>query len=112
MMPATEFDALVKIPRRDRTDEQNARVRELASRLAPQPAPKTKAVSARVRYAINTVAQAQKAIKVAEESVRSDMGEEAVEGAWSDIVRSALFDAKPSVRDEMLRREGLIGFFE
>lgn len=110
-MAAEEFDVLVKIPRRDRTAEQNARVRELADRLAPQPA-KAAPVAVRVRYAINTVAQAERAIKAAEASVRSDAGEEAVDSAWSDIVRSALWDAKPSVRDEMLRREGLLGFFE
>ena len=110
MMPAAEFDALVKIPRRDRTEEQNARVRELSALLAPQPQPASK-VAVKVRYAINTERQAERAIRLAYEDVKRDQGEELAEAGYADIVRAALWDAKPTVRDEMLRREGLLGYF-
>jgi hypothetical protein len=113
LTPDVEFDRLTKIPRRDRTEEQNARVRELAALLVPQPEPPAKrSPAAKVRYAINTEAQAERAIKAAYQTTKDDQGEELAEAGYTDIVRAVLYDAKPSVRDEMLRREGLLGWFE
>jgi len=55
----------------------------------------------------NTIEKAFAALELAEEDVRADMGEEAVEAGYADIVEAIAFDCTPEVRAELMRRTGV-----
>lgn len=58
---------------------------------------------------IDNDADARMALEEAAMDVRADMGEDAVEAGWSDIVHSVCDRCTPKVANELLRREGLNG---
>ncbi len=53
-----------------------------------------------------TIEQAQKALAKAEADVAADMGEEAVDAGWSDVVDMVAQDCTPAVRAELRRITG------
>lgn len=56
---------------------------------------------------IATIAEAQRTLTEVSLDVAADMGEEAVEAAWSDLVHNVAERCEPEVAAELLRREGL-----
>lgn len=58
-------------------------------------------------HGISTIEAAQQALAAAEQDVRGDMGEEAVEAGWYDIVRYVADLCNDEVAGELLRRNGL-----
>jgi hypothetical protein len=54
-----------------------------------------------------TIEQAQQELREVEMDVEADQGREAVEAAWTDLVRHVAADCTPEVAAELLRREGL-----
>lgn len=55
----------------------------------------------------DTIEKAFAALESAEEDVRGDMGDDAVEAGYADIVESIAFDCTPEVRAELMRRTGV-----
>lgn len=55
----------------------------------------------------NTIDEAFDALESAEEDVRADMGEDAVDAGYADIVEAIAFDCTPEVRAELMRRTGV-----
>lgn len=55
----------------------------------------------------DTIDKAFAALESAEEDVRADMGEEAVDAGYADIVEAIGFDCTPEVRAELMRRTGV-----
>ena len=55
----------------------------------------------------DTIEKAFAALELAEEDVRADMGEDAVEAGYADIVESVAWDCTPKVRAELMRRTGV-----
>lgn len=56
---------------------------------------------------ITTIEAACMALSEVAQDVATDMGEEAVEAAWSDLVHTVVERCGPEVGAELLRREGL-----
>ena len=54
-----------------------------------------------------TIEEAFLALQLAEADVAEDMGEDAVDAAYSDIVESVAIDCVPDVRAELMRRTGV-----
>lgn len=54
-----------------------------------------------------TYDQAAEALKIAETDVINDMGEEAVEECWFDIVESVVQFCTPAVARELRRTQGV-----
>lgn len=54
-----------------------------------------------------TYEEARVALETAVSDVSADMGEEAVDACWSDLVRHIADDCSTEVRSELLRREGM-----
>ena len=55
----------------------------------------------------DTIDKAFEALEVAEEDVRGDMGEEALDAGYNDIVEAIAWDCTPEVRAELMRRTGV-----
>jgi hypothetical protein len=55
----------------------------------------------------DTIDKALAALAVAEDDVRADMGEDAVDAGYADIVEAIAFDCTPIVRVELMRRTGV-----
>lgn len=51
-----------------------------------------------------SIEEAQQALAEAEMDVAMDMGEDAVEAGWSDIVHSVADSCPPDVAEELIRR--------
>ena len=56
---------------------------------------------------IDSIEDAMTALQTAEQDVMADMGEDAVEAGWSDLVHTLAEQCTPQVRDELLRRHGM-----
>lgn len=54
-----------------------------------------------------TISDAQTALQQVEMDVAADMGDDAVEACWHDLVLAIAGDCTPDVRRELLRREGV-----
>ena len=54
-------------------------------------------------YTYTTIDAAEAALKTAEADVLADMGEDAVEAGWYDIVQSVAFECTPEVARELRR---------
>lgn len=54
----------------------------------------------------DTIEEARMALTEMEQDVRMDMGEDAVEAAWSDIVHACADLCSPEVARELLYRNG------
>jgi hypothetical protein len=52
----------------------------------------------------DTIDDAHDALRAAEQDVAADMGEEAVEAGWSDIVHSIASFCTPEVARELIQR--------
>ena len=57
-------------------------------------------------YEHTTIESAQDALAKAEADIAGDMGEEAVEAGWSDVVDIVAQDCSPEVRRELRRITG------
>jgi hypothetical protein len=55
----------------------------------------------------DTIEKAFAALESAEEDVRADMGEDAVEAGYADIVEAVAWDCTSEVRAELMRRTGV-----
>jgi hypothetical protein len=60
-----------------------------------------------MRYAYDTIDKALDALESAEDDVRSDMNDEAVDASYADIVEAIAWDCTPEVRVELMRRTGV-----
>lgn len=58
------------------------------------------------QYACNTIEEAREMLNGMILDVQADMGEEAVEAGYRDIVHACCDWCSPEVADELLRREG------
>lgn len=58
---------------------------------------------------LTTIEEAVNELAQVENDVRLDMGEDAVEAAWSDLVHTVAERCTDEVRQELLRRNGLEG---
>lgn len=58
-------------------------------------------------HTYDTIEKAQEALRLAEADILADMGEEAVEAGWGDIVRCVTIECTPAVAAELLRMEGV-----
>lgn len=56
---------------------------------------------------LDTLDEAQKALRTAEADVRADMGEDVVEDGWSDIVRAVAFLCTEEIAAELYRTQGV-----
>lgn len=55
----------------------------------------------------DTIDKAMDALADAEHDVIADMGEEALDAGYADIVEAIAFDCTPEVRAELMRRTGV-----
>lgn len=58
---------------------------------------------------ISTIEEAMNELSTMEQDVLADMGEEAVEAGWSDLVHTLAERCTDDVAQELLRRNGLEG---
>ena len=55
----------------------------------------------------DTIDKAFEALESAEQDVAADMGEDAVDAGYADIVEAIAWDCTPEVRAELMRRTGV-----